>query len=105
MIGTEEPPGIQAFNFFPLAIPPQYSSLKINSSTEMVMSISYTPGFRTFPQAESSLVPVDFPTPIVAYSAPPILIMGTIAASVSTLFTTVGQSYSPLTAGNGGLIL
>ncbi len=26
-IGTEEPPGIQAFNLLPLAIPPQYSSL------------------------------------------------------------------------------
>ena len=26
-IGTEEPPGIQAFNFLPPLIPPQYSSL------------------------------------------------------------------------------
>ena len=25
-IGTEEPPGMQAFSFFPLGIPPQYSS-------------------------------------------------------------------------------
>ena len=25
-MGTDEPPGIQAFNFLPFAIPPQYSS-------------------------------------------------------------------------------
>ncbi len=25
-IGTEEPPGIHAFNFLPFGIPPQYSS-------------------------------------------------------------------------------
>ncbi len=30
--------------------------------------------------------------------------IGTIAASVSTLLTTVGQSQAPLTAGKGGLI-
>ena len=30
--------------------------------------------------------------------------MGTTAAKVSTLFTTVGQSYKPFTAGNGGLM-
>ena len=30
--------------------------------------------------------------------------MGTTAAIVSTLFTTVGQSYKPFTAGNGGFI-
>src|SRR5215213_10662098 len=62
------------------------------------------PGLLMLPQADTSLVPVDLPIPIFAYSSPPILIMGTTAASVSTLFTTVGQSYNPFTAGNGGLI-
>src|SRR5579875_54743 len=101
-MGTEEPPGMQALSRLPLGMPPQYSSLKINSSTEMVMSISYTPGLLILPQAEINFVPVDFPTPIFAYSSPPILMIGTTAASVSTLFTTVGQSYKPFTAGNGG---
>src|SRR3954467_4567267 len=104
-MGTEDPPGIQAFNFFPLAMPPQYSSLYRNSSTDIIISISYTPGLLILPQAEISLVPVDLPIPTFAYSSPPILIMGTTAASVSTLFTTVGQSYNPFTAGKGGLIL
>src|ERR1043165_9953292 len=57
------------------------------------------------PPAEINFVPVDFPIPILAYSSPPLLIIGTTAASVSTLFTTVGQSQTPFTAGNGGLIL
>src|SRR5882762_9200552 len=96
---------MHAFNFLPLAMPPQYSSLYIKSSTEIVMSISYTPGLLILPQAESSLVPVDFPTPIFAYSSPPILMIGTTAARVSTLLTTVGRSQTPLTAGKGGLIL
>src|SRR4029078_9649692 len=104
-IGTDDPPGIQAFNLLPFAMPPQYSSLQINSSTEIFISSSYTPGFLILPQAEINFVPVDFPIPIFAYSSPPILIMGTTAASVSTLFTTVGQSHKPFTAGNGGLIL
>src|SRR6185436_1262701 len=95
---------MQAFNFLPFGIPPQYSSLYINSSTEQVMSISYTPGLLTLPQTERSLVPVDLPTPILAYSSPPMLMMGTTAASVSTLFTTVGRIHTPCTAGNGGLI-
>src|SRR5690606_20296147 len=70
----------------------------------MVMSISYTPGLLMLPQAEINLVPVDFPTPILAYSSPPRLIIGTTAEILSTLFTTVVRSYAPFTAGNGGLI-
>ncbi len=57
------------------------------------------------PQAEINLVPVDLPIPIFAYSSPPSLIIGTTAAIVSTLFTTVGQPHKPFTAGKGGLIL
>ena len=55
-----------------------------------------------FPQAEINFVPVERPTPIFAYSAAVILIIGTTAAIVSTLLTTVGHSQSPLTAGKGG---
>ena len=39
-MGTEDPPGMQAFNFFPFAMPPQYSSEYKNSSTKIVISIS-----------------------------------------------------------------
>ena len=58
-----------------------------------------------FPQAEINFVPVDLPTPILAYSAPVMSMIGTIAAIDSTLFTTVGLSQSPFTAGNGGFSL
>ncbi len=46
----------------------------------MVISISYTPGLLILPQAEINFVPVDFPTPIFAYSSPPSLMIGTTAA-------------------------
>ena len=58
-----------------------------------------------FPQAEINLVPVERPTPILAYSAPVISIIGTTAAMVSTLFTTVGHCQRPFTAGKGGFNL
>ena len=103
-MGTEEPPATTAFNFLPLRMPPQYSSLKINSSTGTPSSISYTPGLLIWPEAEINFVPVDFPMPIFAYSSPPIFTIGQTAAIVSTLFTTVGQPHKPATAGNGGLI-
>src|SRR6195952_1965252 len=103
-IGTDEPPATTAFNRFPLAMPPQYSSEYKNSSTGRPRSISYTPGFLTFPPADISFVPVLRPTPTLAYSSPPSLIIGTTAAIDSTLFTTVGQPYKPAIAGKGGLI-
>ena len=71
----------------------------------MVISISYTPGFLMLPHALINFVPVLLPTPIFAYSSPPILMIGPTAANVSTLFTTVGRIHKPCTAGNGGLIL
>jgi hypothetical protein len=69
------------------------------------ISISYTPGLLILPQALISFVPVDFPIPMSAYASPPLLIIGTTAANVSTLLTTVGQPYKPFTAGKGGFIL
>ena len=58
-----------------------------------------------FPQADINFVPVLFPIPNFEYASPPMLIIEVTVASVSTLFTTVGQSYRPLYAGKGGLIL
>ena len=58
-----------------------------------------------FPDAEINFVPVLLSIPILAYSSPPSLTIGTVAAIDSTLFTTVGQPYNPATAGNGGFIL
>src|SRR6202012_741683 len=103
-IGTDDPPATTAFKRLPLAMPPQYSSLYKNSSTGRPNSNSYTPGFLTLPPAEINLVPVLLPTPILAYSSPPSLMIGTTAAIDSTLFTTVGQPYKPAIAGNGGLM-
>src|SRR5690606_31251322 len=103
-IGTEDPPATSALRRLPLAIPPQYSSEYINSSTGTPNSISYTPGLLILPLAEISFVPVLRPIPILAYSSPPSLTIETVAAIDSTLFTTVGQPYRPATAGNGGLI-
>src|SRR5690606_9593339 len=87
------------------AMPPQYSSEKINSSTGTPNSISYTPGLLRLPPAEINLVPVLRPTPIFAYSAPPSVMRATVAAMGSTLVTTVGQGSSAGAAGKGGLIL
>ena len=56
------------------------------------------------PDAEINFVPLLFPTPTAAYAAPPSFTIGTTAAMVSTLFTTVGQPYKPAIAGNGGLM-
>src|SRR6185295_14330060 len=103
-IGTDEPPATTAFIFFPFAIPPQYSSEKINSSTGTPSSISYTPGLLMLPQAEINFVPVLLGVPILAYSSPLLFTIHGTAAMLSTLFTTVGIPYTPYTAGKGGLI-
>ncbi len=104
-IGTEEPPGTNAFNGLSSIIPPKYWSEFMNSSTLRPNSISYTPGFLMCPEADISFVPVERPMPILAYSAPVLFTIHGTAAIDSTLFTTVGLAQSPLTAGNGGLIL
>ena len=56
------------------------------------------------PEAEINFVPVLLPLPTLAYSSPPSLMIGTTAAIVSTLFTTVGHAHTPEIAGKGGLI-
>ena len=47
-------------------------------------------------------MPDEFSTPSFAYSAPPIAMIGGTVATVSTLFTSVGEAYRPEIAGNGG---
>ena len=56
----------------------------------------------TSPEIETSFVPADPSTPIVAYSAPLIDTIAGSVASVSTLLISVGPAYRPSTAGNGG---
>ena len=98
-------PEYRPFNLFPFAMPPQYSSLynkifhrdrHVDFVHARLLDISAS--------AEISLVPVAFSdTPILAYSSAPRLMIGTTAASVSTLFTTVGRSQAPFTSREGRL--
>ena len=48
-------------------------------------------------------MPVEFSTPMRAYSSPPIFMMCGTVMSVSTLLMSVGPWNSPWLAGNGGL--
>src|SRR5690606_12274320 len=102
-MGTLLPPGTTALKARP-STPPQYSSLLMNSSQLMPSSISYTPGPLMFPPALMSLVPVLRPTPILAYSSPPMFTMGPTVAMVSTLLTTAVHSDRPFPAGTGGQV-
>ena len=47
-------------------------------------------------------MPVEVSVPSLAYSLPPIRMMSGTVESVSTLLISVGPSYSPSIAGNGG---
>src|SRR5919204_2932181 len=97
--GVDEPPGVKNFSVRPFGIPPARSS----SSRRVVPSgTSYCPGRTTCPDSEKIFGPGDFGVPIDRHqSAPPSTMYGTLAI-VSTLLITVGQEYSPSTAGNGG---
>src|ERR671912_205057 len=68
----------------------------------VVIVPSYTPGFTTWPLTQNSLGPPFFSGPSPAYHSGPFTMMLGTLQSVSTLFTAVGQPYSPTTAGNGG---
>jgi hypothetical protein len=59
----------------------------------------------TFPDIQNIFVPVFFGFPIEANHLPPLLSIVGTTAIVSTLFTIVGQPYSPTNAGNGGFNL
>jgi hypothetical protein len=61
------------------------------------------PPFATFPETETTRVPVEFGgTPIFANSAPPSSSTTGTVEIVSTLLIRVGAAYRPETAGYGG---
>src|SRR5215467_7210323 len=100
--GQLEPPGMNAFSFFPLRMPPPTSS--IICLTGKPSFSSYTPGRLTCPVRQVILVPPALGTPSAANAAPPSRMIGGTAQNVSTLLSTVGHWNAPTTAGNGGRI-
>ena len=99
--GTDEPPGITAFSRpQPPRTPPQWRS--ISSRRGIDMDSSTTQGCSTWPEMAKILVPVLFARPMPANQSPPRRRISGTTAMVSTLFTVVGQPYSPELAGNGG---
>src|SRR6476646_11246577 len=98
--GHDDPPGMNAFSFLPLRIPPPTSS--IICFTGKPSFNSYTPGLLTWPVRQVILVPPDLGTPSAAKAAPPSRIIAGTAQKVSTLFNTVGHWNAPTTAGQGG---
>ena len=66
------------------------------------MAISYVPGRLMCPLQQKSRVPALFSVPSDLNHAPPRWTMWGRFDSVSTLLTTVGLPYRPLSAGNGG---
>src|SRR4051812_44618763 len=99
-MGTDDPPGITALSVRPSRTPPAWPS--ISSRSVMDIDASYTPGRRTWPLTQYSFGPPFFSGPSWANHSGPLSTMSGTFASVSTLFTAVGQLYRPTTAGNGG---
>ena len=65
---------------------------------------SKTPGLATCPLTQNSFGPPFFSGPRAVNHSTPLVTIGGMLHSVSTLFTAVGQPYRPWAAGNGGLI-
>ena len=57
----------------------------------------------TLPASWNGIVPVEGPTPRLAYQSPPLATMAGTDANEITLWTKVGSPNRPLTAGTGGL--
>src|SRR5665811_989094 len=90
------PPVCTALNFLPPGMPPPI--LKMMSRRVMPMGTSTRPVFTILPTREKILVPLLLSVPTwVNQSAPWLMISGTFA-QVSTLFSTLGLSQTPLTA-------
>src|SRR5436190_18129708 len=100
--GHEEPPGMNAFKFLPLRIPPPTSSIICFTGNPSLSS--YTPGLFTCPVRQVILDPPAFGTPRAANAAPPSRMIAGPAQYVSTLFRTVGHWSDPTPAGNGGRV-
>ena len=76
-MGTEDPPGITAFSFFPTNIPPAKSSM-IDFRFSPIFT-SYTPGFFNCPEIQTSLVPVLLGVPFSwNFFAPNFIILGSL---------------------------
>ena len=100
--GTEDPPGITAFIFFPFLIPPDISN---RSEKGVPRGISKFPGLLMWPETEKHLKPALSEVPnFLNQDSPSKIILGK-DAKVSTLLIIVGWLYKPLIAGNGGLYL
>src|SRR3970282_1062629 len=100
--GVDDPPGITAFTFLPFQHPPPTFSLSRRSGKPM--GNSYTRGLFTCPVNKNKRVPPCFGGLIEGYPSPPCRRIAGTDESVSTLLITVGQPYSPTTAGKGGRI-
>ena len=90
-------------NLRPFLIPPPISyiiSLKV-----VPIGTSTRPTLLILPARAKTLVPLDVFVPIELYHSAPLFIIAGIFAKVSTLLTQVGLFHSPLSAGNGGLLV
>src|SRR5450631_675764 len=85
--GTEEPPGITAFNFLPRQTPPAIASRSLNG---MPSGTSKLPPVSTWPDTENTTVPPELGGPKLANQAAPLRrIVGT-EAKLCVLLAVVG---------------
>src|SRR6476620_12030737 len=83
-------------------MPPQTSSIRVRSV--MPIGTSTRPIVLSGPWTVISFVPELFSVPMLAYQAPPLLMMSRTFAIVSVLFATVGRFQRPSPTDRGGLV-